>query len=203
MRRASQDESSVTVAILAGGAGSRLGGVDKGLQPLDGRPLIEWVIDALSANASTPRVIVANRNTHEYRAYADVITDQRSGFAGPLAGISAALAHCSTAWLLTLPVDCPLAPTDLQSLLLSAAIANSADAVVVHDGEQRQPLFALYRRELATSAARALESASGVWKWQDSIAAFELVVPNRQQAWLNLNTAEEFAAFTEQWHARD
>lgn len=203
MRRASQDESSVTVAILAGGAGSRLGGVDKGLQLLDGHPLIEWVIDALPASASTQRVIVANRNRHQYSAYANVISDQGTGFAGPLAGIATALAHCSSAWLLTLPVDCPCPPTDLQPLLLSAAIANSADAVVVHDGKQRQPLFALYRRELATSAARALESACGVWKWQDSIAVFELLLAGRRQAWLNLNTAEDFAAFTEQWHARN
>lgn len=201
MRRASRDESSITIAILAGGAGSRLGGVDKGLRVLDGRPLIEWVIDALPPVTDVQRVIVANRSLNQYAAYANVICDQRSGFAGPLAGIAAGLTHCSTAWLLTLPVDCPCPPKDLHELLLRAAIANSADAVVVHDGEQRQPLFALYRRELATSAAQALDADYGVWKWQDLIPADELTLPGRAAAWLNLNTAEDFAAFTENWHA--
>jgi len=112
--------ASTTVAILAGGAATRLEGRDKGLQPLGGRPLIAWVVDAaadMADMADTPfadRLIVANRHADEYAAYATTIRDDVEGFRGPLAGIAAALRHCRSAWLLTLPVDCPRPPSDLQ-----------------------------------------------------------------------------------------
>ncbi|HEY0230787.1 MAG TPA: molybdenum cofactor guanylyltransferase MobA [Dokdonella sp.] len=191
--------AATTVAILAGGAATRLDGRDKGLQPLGGRPLIGWVVDALRAMCGdTPFagiLIVANRHVDEYAAYAATIRDDADGFRGPLAGVAAALRHCGSDWLLTLPVDCPRPPVDLHARLFAAARQCESTAVVAHDGERRQPLFALYRRELAGSAAAAVESGQGVWQWQASIGARELDFSDRHRQFQNLNTPQEFAAY--------
>lgn len=182
----------VTAAILAGGAGTRLGGRDKGLEPLDGVPLVEHVIGALHDIDAV--LIVANRNQAVYARHARTIADATTECLGPLAGIAAACAACETPWLLSVPVDCPRPPPDLGARLLQAALAAAAPAAVAHDGATRQPLFALYRRELAESAARAAAAGQGVWAWQDAIGAHELDFSDRRQQFQNLNTPDDFAA---------
>lgn len=185
----------LAVAILAGGAATRLGGRDKGLQPLEGRPLVEWVVDAAGGMPSVAPelLIVANRNHAAYARYAPTITDLVPGFRGPLAGVAAALAACKTPLLLTVPVDCPDPPRDLAARLMAALATSSA--IVAHDGERRQPLFALYRSSLASSAARAAAAGQGVWQWQTSIGAVELDFSDRRRQFQNLNTAEDFAVY--------
>ena len=185
----------LTMAILAGGAATRLGGRDKGLQALAGRPLIEWVLDAVGEMQAGPvdLVIAANRHQQEYSRYATTVADLQPGFHGPVAGIATALTHCSTPLLLTLPVDCPDPPRDLAVRLLAAL--GSREAVVAHDGVRRQPLFALYRTTLAASARQAAEAGQGVWAWQTSIGAIELDFSDRRRQFHNLNTAEDFAAY--------
>lgn len=188
-------DAPLTIAILAGGAATRLQGRDKGLEPLLGRPLIEWVLEALATTPATRVLIVANRHRETYANYAPVVADELAGFRGPLAGVAAALGAIATAWLLTLPVDCPQPPSDLATRLYAAARERSADAVVAHDGERRQPLFALYRRELAASAAAAAMQGWGVQQWQTAIGARELDFGDRRAQFRNLNTPEEFAAY--------
>lgn len=182
----------ITAAILAGGAGTRLGGRDKGLEPLDGLLLVEHVIGALRDVDAV--LIVANRNHDAYACHARTIADATTERRGPLAGIAAACAACETPWLLTVPVDCPQPPVDLVARLLPAALAAAVPAAVAHDGTTRQPLFAVYRRELAESAARAAEAGQGVWAWQDAIGAHELDFSDCQQQFHNLNTPDDFAA---------
>ncbi|MEO7324524.1 MAG: molybdenum cofactor guanylyltransferase [Dokdonella sp.] len=219
--------TSITTAILAGGAASRLGGRDKGLEPLDGRPLIAWLVDSvrtmeagaasaallLSLQVDRERIaserasadalgdsnllIVANRNIEAYSQYATTISDDVAGFRGPLAGIASALAFCTTPWLMTVPVDCPRPPRDLASRLLQAVSAGAADGVVAHDGERRQPLFAIYRRQLAGSAAQAAAMGRGVWSWQDAIGTRELDFSDCRRQFHNLNTPAEFAAYAD------
>jgi molybdopterin-guanine dinucleotide biosynthesis protein A len=193
------DLATVTFAILAGGAATRLDGRDKGLELLAGRPLIAWVIEAIAAmqvraNASEV-MIVANRNLEVYATHAVTIRDDADGFRGPLAGVAAALRQSRSSLLLTLPVDCPQPPSDFAESLLHEAQSSSALAWVAHDGERRQPLFALYRRELAESAAAAVASGQGVWQWQTSIGARELDFSDRRRQFRNLNTPEEVAAY--------
>lgn len=182
----------ITAAILAGGAATRLGGLDKGLQPLQGKPLIEWVLDAVARQAFTC-LIVANRNRDVYARHATTVPDAVSGYLGPLAGVAAALAASTTAWVMTVPVDCPHPPEDLASRLMQAALDEPLDALVAHDGERRQPLFALYRRELAASAAQQVLAGAGVWQWQTSIGARELDFSNRRLQFHNLNLPADFA----------
>jgi molybdopterin-guanine dinucleotide biosynthesis protein A len=183
----------ITAAILAGGAGTRIGGRDKGLEPLDGRPMVEHVIAA--PRDTTALVIVANRNHDAYARHGRTIADATPERQGPLAGVAAACAACETPWLLTVPVDCPRPPSDLAARLLKAALACNSPAIVVHDGTLRQPLFALYRRELADSATQAAVAGQGVWAWQDAIGAQELDFSDRQQQFHNLNTPDDFIAY--------
>lgn len=186
----------LTIAILAGGAASRLGGRDKGLAPFEGRALIDHVLDAAAAMHAAPveRLIVANRNLDDYARRARTITDLVPGHRGPLAGVAAALAACRTPWLLTLPVDCPDPPADLHARLAQAAARDAAGALVAHDGERRQPLFALYRADLARAAALAAEAGTGVARWQDAIGARDVDFADRRRQFMNLNTPEDFIA---------
>jgi molybdopterin-guanine dinucleotide biosynthesis protein A len=191
------DSDSVTTAILAGGAGSRMGGVDKGLCLLGNRTLVEWVADAIRQQSKGPILIVANRNLPRYSQFAKTIQDAGPGHAGPLAGVCAALAHCRTPWLYTVPVDCAKPPKGLLQELLAAAVRQNASAVVAHDGQRRQPLFALYATGLAESCAAGLARAEGVSRWQDSIGAMEREVATPASGWVNLNCAQDLADYEE------
>ena len=186
--------------------------------------MIEWVVDAIAgmeafelavcaavapvAADAAPAVgnaevlIVANRHVDEYALHAPTTSDEVAGFRGPLAGVAAALRVCTTPWLLTLPVDCPEPPVDLARRLVDCALQSGASCVVVHDGERRQPLFAVYRRELASSAAAAIAAGQGVWQWQESIGARELDFAGQRRQFQNLNTPEDFAAYAKLRRAR-
>lgn len=199
---------TLTVAILAGGAASRLGGRDKGLEPVVGRPLIEYVLDYCAEQVAGDRrvarsarevelLIIANRHLEDYARYAPVRTDVAPGFLGPLAGVASALAAAGAPLVLTLPVDCPAPPHDLCARLLAAMNRAHASAAVAQDGERRQPLFALYTRELAGPAARAAAAGQGAWEWQDAIEAVEVDFSDRRQQFHNLNTPEDFASYAD------
>jgi molybdopterin-guanine dinucleotide biosynthesis protein A len=191
--------SDVSAAILAGGEGRRVDGRDKGLLPLAGKPLIAHVTAALTAQAG--RVLVcANRNANEYAGFGTVIGDALAGFHGPLAGIAAALSACRTPWLLTVPVDGPDLPLDLFVRLYATVARTAATAAVAHDGARRQPLFALYRTQLAASATAALHGDLPVWRWQDEVGAAQADFSDVPQAFANLNTLDEFHRW-EQRHA--
>ncbi|HEV7491974.1 MAG TPA: molybdenum cofactor guanylyltransferase [Rhodanobacteraceae bacterium] len=208
------DTPALTVAILAGGAASRLDGRDKGLEPVGGRPLIEWVLDycaehvvGIFASPESARdvelTIIANRNLETYARYAPVRTDVVPGYRGPLAGVASALGAATAARVLTLPVDCPMPPRDLWQRLLGEMERTHSRATVACDGERRQPVFALYLRDLAESALAAAKTGQGVWEWQDAIGVVEVDFPDQQQQFHNLNTPEDFAAYADVIRTRD
>jgi molybdopterin-guanine dinucleotide biosynthesis protein A len=133
----------ITGLILAGGRGSRMGGVDKGLQALHGVPLVQHAIDRLLPQVGA-LMISANRHLDDYRAFGvPVWPDEPPDFAGPLAGFLAGLVHCRTPWLVTVPCDTPHFPEDLVARLAAAAM-DIALPVAPHDGQlRRQPAFCL------------------------------------------------------------
>lgn len=183
--------AEITAVILAGGEGKRLDGRDKGLQILDGKPLIAHVVAALAAQVGKISVCI-NRNHAHYAAFATTYIDRTAGFQGPLAGIDTALTACDTGWLLTVPVDCPQPPADLAQRLRAAVHGTHVRAAVAHDGTRRQPLFALYRRELGFSTASALAANLPVWRWQDDCGGIEVDFSDVPQAFINLNTVDDF-----------
>jgi molybdopterin-guanine dinucleotide biosynthesis protein A len=188
---ARSDSADITAVILAGGQGRRVNGQDKGLLPLAGKSLIAHVVAAVQPQVRS-LLISANRHHDEYAAFGRVIHDAGAGFHGPLAGIAAALAQCDTPWLLTVPVDGPDAPHDLAHRLHGAAAQAGVAAAVVHDGVRREPLFALYRCTLASSAAAALSEDLAVWRWQDEQGVVEVDFSDAAQAFVNLNTLQAF-----------
>jgi molybdenum cofactor guanylyltransferase len=193
------DIADVTAAILAGGEGARVGGQDKGLLPLAGEELIARISSAMRAQAGT-LLICANRHEEAYAAFGAVVADALPGYAGPLAGVAAALATCTTPWLLTVPVDCPQPPSELGSRLRAAAIAAGTSLAVAHDGTRTQPLFAIYRREMAESCSDALVRDMAVWRWQRDAGAAVVDFSDRAAQFVNLNTPEEFLAWEHRRH---
>ncbi len=137
------DSTDISAVILAGGRGSRMGGRDKGLLPLAGRPMIAHALDVLKPQVGSI-IISANRNLPRYARFGfPVISDEHEGYQGPLAGILAALKQADTDWLLCVPCDVPALPPDLAQRLAQALEAQPADLAVVHDGAKLQPAFAL------------------------------------------------------------
>src|SRR5579875_1020556 len=197
--------------VLAGGTGTRVGGADKGLLPLSGRPLVEHVVARLRPQCAE-LLVVANRHLNAYARHARVIRDVVGDHAGPLAGIAAALEDVTMqddekgappfAALLTVPVDCPAPPPDLCARLWSGLAANpGAQCVFVHDGAGPQPLFALYRidpgmREgLLRSARDALRLRASPSRWHREIGAVAVDFSDSASGFDNLNTPEDFQTF--------
>ncbi|GAP66964.1 molybdenum cofactor synthesis protein [Mizugakiibacter sediminis] len=174
-------------AVLAGGAGRRMGGADKGLLPLRGRPLAAWAVEALRAQADAV-LIVANRHAEAYAAHAPVLADELPGYPGPLAGIAAALQAAGDAWLLTAPTDCPTPPPDLAARLHAALVAGGAPCAYAHDGTAAQPLFALYRPGLAAAARAALAAHASPLRWHAELGAIAVDFSDRAASFVNVNT---------------
>lgn len=154
------DTRDITGLILAGGRGSRMGGVDKGLQPFRGMPLAQHALRRLAPQVGAV-MINANRNLPAYEAFgAPVWPDGLADYPGPLAGFLAGLEQCRNSWLLTVPCDTPLFPTDLAGRLAAAATTQGADIAMAAaperqaDGSMRlrsQPVFCLLRAGLLES----------------------------------------------------
>ena len=149
--------------ILAGGQASRMGGNDKGLIKLNGRPLIEHVIERL-----TPQThdiwINANRNQDIYQHYAPVISDVFDNYPGPLAGMHSGLTHSTKEWVGFVPCDSPLINTDLVDRFCQTATAN-CNLLVAHDGESQQPVFTLLNRSLLPSLTDFLNRGERKLMW--------------------------------------
>jgi molybdenum cofactor guanylyltransferase len=188
---------SITGLILAGGKGSRMGGVDKGLQNFKGMPLALHAL--LRLQAQVGRVIInANRNIAAYEALgADVFLDTTPDFAGPLAGLLTGLSNCDTPWLLSVPCDTPNFPTDLAERLARAAEDAGADiayAVTVEDGqEQRHPVFCLAHARVTDSLLQFVDGGGrkiDAWFAQHRAVAVPFA---DAAAFFNANTAQELA----------
>ena len=149
----------ITGLILAGGRGSRMGGVDKGLQTFRGMPLALHTLMRLQLQVGEV-MVNANRNLAAYESFGvPVWPDALPDFAGPLAGFLTGLERCETPWMATVPCDTPLFPLDLVPRLQQAALDGDADIAMASapeaDGQLRpQPVFCLLRRELLDSLVR-------------------------------------------------
>lgn len=182
--------------ILAGGLGSRLGGVDKGLVELDGKPLVAHVIERLAPQVGD-LMINANRNLEAYAAFGvPVLPDRVAGYLGPLAGVDAGLAACADAidWIVTAPCDSPFLPTDLVGRLLSAAQAAGTEVAMPRAAGQYQPVFLLvHRRAAAALRAYLDEDGRKVERWVRAQRHVVVDFEDCPQAFVNINTAAELA----------
>jgi molybdenum cofactor guanylyltransferase len=185
----------ITGLILCGGQGSRMGGVDKGLQNHQGLPLAMHALLRLQAQVGSV-MINANRNIGAYESMGvPVWPDPIEGYAGPLVGWLAGLEHTETPWMLTVPCDSPMFPLDLAARLAAAADANDADiamAATVENGvQQRQPVFCLLRTSLIESLVAALHRGERkIDRWTGQHRCVEVVFED-SGAFFNANTLAE------------
>ncbi|HEX5125731.1 MAG TPA: molybdenum cofactor guanylyltransferase MobA [Rhodocyclaceae bacterium] len=182
-------KTTLTGVILAGGQGSRMGGLDKGMMPLNGQPLVSWVLERMKPQVDEI-LIVANRNLDEYRALGHpVVRDIRAGFLGPLAGLEAAMAAAHHNWILTCPVDAPLLCADYANRMLKES--RGRPAVATLDGRM-QPIYALLPRH-ALTGLRAFLMAGGrkTSLWLESLAAVEVNFDDCPEAFLDVDTPEQ------------
>ena len=183
----------ITAVVLAGGKARRMGGEDKGLVEVAGRPMVAHTIGALRPQ-SAEVIVNANRNAGAYRAITGcrVIADTVGDFAGPLAGMASALEASTTRLLLTAPCDSPLVTGELGPRLHAAMIRDDAEIAVAHDGERMQPVFALLTRGLLPDLLSFL--AAGERKIDTWYATRHTVTADFSDildTFLNVNTPQE------------
>lgn len=189
------DHAKITGVVLAGGQARRMGGNDKGLIVLQGRPLVGYAIDALRP-VSGQILINANRNRATYADFGyPVIPDQSSGFDGPLAGILSAMKAAETPYLLTVPCDCPRLQGDLLRRMMETRDTYHADACVAHDGERLHPVVLLLACRLEDSLEAYL--AAGQRKidtWLNQHRLVTVDYSDHPEMFQNVNTREDLAA---------
>jgi molybdopterin-guanine dinucleotide biosynthesis protein A len=184
----------VTGVVLAGGQGSRMGGVDKGLQPFRGRPMVSHVIERLSPQVGEI-VINANRNVEAYRAFGhQVVSDAITGFAGPLAGFERGLDYAAGELVMTVPCDSPFLPADLVGRLRAALERADAQLAVAKTGDQAHPVFSLMRRTVHASLREFLGSGQRkIDRWYGALRVVEVAFDDEADAFMNINTRSELA----------
>ncbi len=193
------NSNDITGLILAGGRGSRMGGVDKGLQPFRGAPMVSHVIRRLRSQVGT-MIISANQNLGPYESFGlPVWPDKIGGFEGPLAGLQTGLARCDTAYLVSAPCDSPFLPQDLVARLGNALLARDAELAVAVTGEgasiQPHPVFCLMRATvLASLNAFLQEGGRKIEKWYRNLRFVEVHFPD-EAAFRNINTLDELRRF--------
>ncbi len=190
--------SEITGLLLAGGRAQRMGGIDKGLVPFQGKPLIEHAIHRLAPQVSD-LLINANRNQDIYSQYDyPIVTDENQDFSGPLAGYLAGLKACNTPYMVTAPCDSPLFPTDLVMALADRLEKEDANIAYAssQDSEGKiwaQPVFCLMKREVLDSLEQFLaDGQRKIDRWFTSQHACTAIFAN-ESAFANANTPEELA----------
>lgn len=184
--------ADVSGVILAGGEARRMGGLDKGLVELAGRPMIEYVLEALGPQVGS-LLISANRNLDRYSAYGHpVVIDTLQGYMGPLAGMLSAMQRLATAFLVTVPCDAPLLSPDLVSRLYDACVAQGADAAVATDGRRQQPVFLLLRAGMAPALESYLAGGGRrVDSWLARLRVAETDFSDAPDTFINVNEPDD------------
>ncbi len=187
--------ADVTGIVLAGGQGRRMGGVDKGLVPLAGRPMVAQVIERLAPQVG-PILVNANQNGPAYAALGcPVVPDAIGGFAGPLAGLHAGLARARTPYAVTVPCDSPFLPADLVARLSAALVHARAALAVARTFDQPHPVFALMRRDVFPNLTAFLAGGGRkIDAWYASLVVVEVPFDDCADAFRNINTRDELDA---------
>ncbi len=204
--------SMITAVVLAGGRGSRMGGVDKGLQNFRGMPLVMHTLMRLQMQEGAligESMVNANRNLSAYESmgvsvWPDASPDE---FAGPLAGFLTGLERCESPYLLTVPCDTPLFPLDLAQRLMQALEDEDAEIAMAcapeldeqgNSSTRAQPVFCLMQARLMESLMTFMQGGGRkIDKWtaqhRTALVAFDTPTDSAQ-AFANANTLAELHA---------
>jgi len=187
--------ATITGLVLAGGLGRRMGRIDKGLALLDGQPMAARVLERFRPQVG-PLIINANQNLDDYARFGlPVVCDRVEGFAGPLAGLEAGLAACTTPYLVSVPCDSPFLPPDLVIRLADTLTAARASIAVARTGDQLHPVFSLMRHD-ALPDLQAFLNAGGrrMERWLQRLRWVPCPFDDVPEAFTNINTPEELRA---------
>jgi len=182
----------ITALILAGGRGSRMGSVDKGLQLFKGMPMVAHVLERISPQVDEV-IINANRSIEQYAAFGHrLVPDAIDGFAGPLAGLHVGMTQATTTLLATVPCDSPFLPLDLVTRLHTAMELGNVDLAVAKTYDQAHPVFCLVKRDLEPHLREFLASGQRkIDKWYATLRVVEVQFDDQESAFANINTEAE------------
>lgn len=182
--------NGVSGIVLAGGQGRRMGGVDKGLQLLRGKPMVQWSIERLAPQVDEV-LINCNQNLEAYARFGyRLVPDEIGGFAGPLAGLHAGLKAASQPLAVTAPCDSPFLPLDLVRRLKDHIGANQL--AVAKTGAQPHPVFSLVRKDVLESLEHFLAGGGRkIDAWYAGLRTIEVSFDDEAEAFRNINTLEE------------
>ena len=188
----------ISAVLLAGGQGSRMGGIDKGLVELAGRPMAAHALARLAPQVDE-LLINANQNLERWRGFGyPVFSDDFGGagsFCGPLAGLHAALVRARYPLLLSVPCDSPFLPADLVARLAHALQASASELAVATTEGRPHPVFGLCRRELAPRLADFLAAGGRkVGAWHSTLRVVAVPFDDNPAAFRNINTLAELSA---------
>ncbi|HZF81134.1 MAG TPA: molybdenum cofactor guanylyltransferase MobA [Rubrivivax sp.] len=193
------DPLHITGLVLAGGRGSRMGGVDKGLQNHLGMPLALHALLRLSPQVGEV-MINANRNLSAYESmgapvWPDALPAGVAEYPGPLAGLLAGLEHCTTPYLASVPCDTPNFPLDLVQRLADGLAQDDAEiamAATLQDGQRQvQPVFCLLKSSLMESLVAFLHEGQRKIDLWTARHRCVLVPFEDSDAFFNANTVAE------------
>ena len=191
---------TLTGLIIAGGLARRMGGVDKGLQLFQGRPLLAHVIERFAPQVDR-LLLNVNHNAAAYAAFGlTQVPDLQTDYAGPLAGVQAGLMHCTTPLLACVPCDTPFLPRDWVARLHAALQEHEADLAVATAAGQGQHAFMLCRREVLAGLTQFLERGGRrIGEWQHQCRHVEVDFPDAE-AFMNFNRLEELREYEHPEH---
>ena len=188
--------SNLTAVILAGGHGSRMGGLDKGLVTFDNNPLVSYAIDAVIPYVSEI-IISANRNISQYQQFGyRVIKDEMVGGLGPLAGIYSGLLNCRTEYLISIPCDTPFLPGNLTTNLINSVYEKNCNGAIPYTKLKNEkklfhPTVMLLRTDLKKSLANYLSNGGRKIKIWTDVENFCEVFFDNDKHFENLNTLDD------------
>ncbi len=185
-------DTDICALVLAGGRGSRMGGQDKGLITVAGKPVIEHVLERLRPQLGTI-LISANRNLDRYASYGyPIVRDHNNDFPGPLAGIAAGFDACRNDWLLCLPVDAPLLDAHYAQRMKTAVQDSGSDAALATLNGRPEPVFCLlhrcHRPALQDYLAGGKRAVQG---WLHEIGAQAVDFSDCPEQFMNLNLEQD------------
>lgn len=182
---------NVSIVILAGGQGKRVGFRQKALLSYQGKPLLTRVLQRL-VPLELPIFLNVNVRSSVYESYdLPQFSDDYQGFLGPLAGMHAAWNHVSSDWIAFVPCDNPSLPKLFIKKLMAAHQVQPAPLMAVHDGERVQPLYLLMHRSMLPVLERALErSHLSVSRWITENVHTAVDFSKEKQAFQNINTLD-------------
>lgn len=185
---------AISAVILSGGRATRMGGLDKGLVKLQGKPLVQHVIERIQPQVDE-LFINANRELGVYQSFGiPVFKDEQADFIGPLAGFYIGLSQAKHPYLLTVPCDSPYLPMHIAHRLYRDLTELNVDIAVAKSDGETHPVISLCKTSTLPSLISAIQAGERkVSAWQKSLRYTEVTFDDCAEAFTNLNTLQDIA----------